>query len=126
VLIFTNSPGRLRRGFGFWVKRNFFGGCGLAADKSIPGFSRLRSVLRRLAGHMRDADERVAMRALDLATGQAFITLQMLVAVGTRKLKVRHNPNLIQGTNLLAEEFPCQVQEDNGSGMIWSAEHCSA
>src|ERR1035437_5049717 len=58
---------------------------------SGPGFARFRLILSSLARDRRDADEHIAARALNLAAGELFITLQVPLTVGTRKLEFAHN-----------------------------------
>ena len=55
-----------------------------------PGLAGLRLVLDGFARHRRNADQHVALRALDFTSGELLITLKVLLAVRTGKLEFAH------------------------------------
>lgn len=81
-----------------------------AGNKRGPGLSRFGRVLRCLAGHRRNANEVIAIRALNLAPGKLLVTLQMLVALRTGELKRVHSMCcLIPDNGTRRNKIQCEI-----------------
>jgi hypothetical protein len=91
--------GRLRGGARIFAARLRRGKIASGHERG-PRHPGLRCKLDRVARNRRNANQDFAARALNLASGELFPTLQMLLAVRTSKLKFAHKQLDVFGQNM--------------------------